>query len=221
MPINYLLPALLLLSVTTCAQLKQRAIFYETFESSLCSGTMILDSLGYFFQEGGCGCDPMTTISFGRYTIDNGGVVSLRYLPKDSLGGIREIRRRHTQPDSMLTITIYDRWNVPVDGMYGFKLYGSDRDTVVRTNEHGQIIVPRREAKHLLIQTLFSLYEEQEDLLAGNENRIDIYLTLPYTYMNFTVLRFRQPENGQLELRKDGLYDLKSGRQIYCRGKSD
>lgn len=183
-------------------------------ENGLCSQTIIIDSSGYFFKEQGC--EGNSTISFGRYKISKGNIISFYFLPFDSLPPIREIKRFKNTNDSTLTFTLIDRYGKPFPSSFNLEAVDINGKTeTVYSIENGKVILNRNHYSDLLITPLLWIYKEQAPLVTGDENQIEVHFNLPDLFLTYSPITTEVPKKLQLVLKDDGLYKLDKKTKVY------
>jgi hypothetical protein len=212
---------LLFLTVSVCTagncQLKSTKRF-TIWKGGLCDETIILDSLGYFFKEKGC--EGNSSISFGRYKISKDNIVSFHFLPFDSLKPIREIKRFKDSNDSTITITLYDRDTKPLSYAVNLEaLDSSGKQHGVTADENGRVVLNKKLYKDLLIVPLLWIYGQQPSLVIGDENNIEVYMSLPGLFLAYNEISIDKANKLQLVLKKDGLYRLNRKTKVYSASK--
>jgi len=204
-------------SVAANGQLKSTKSF-TIWKGGLCDETIILDSLGYFFKEKGC--EGNSTISFGRYKISKGNIISFHFLPIDSLQPFREIKRYKDLNDSTITITLYDREDKPVS--YAINLQAVDNggnQHGVSSDGNGKVVLNRKLYKDLLIVPLLWIYGQQPSLVIGDENNLEVRMSLPGLFLAYNEIKIDKGSKLRLVLKKDGLYRLDRKTKVYSASK--
>lgn len=212
---------LLFLTLTLCAaangQLKNTKR-YTIWEGGFCDETIILDSLGYFFKEKGC--EGNSTISYGKYKVSKKDVVSFYFLPIDSLQPFKEIKRFKDSNDSIITITLYDRYDKPLS--YAINLEAIDnsgKQHGAYTDEDGRVFLDRKLYKDLHILPLLWIYGQQPTIGIGDENNIEVHMALPSLFLIYKEISIDKGSKLQLILKKDGLYRMNGKTKVYSASK--
>lgn len=208
---------LLVLTIFTSVvygQLKRTTHFSRSIVTRLCSQSIVLDSLGFFFKEHGCEGD--SYVSFGRYRISKKNVITFFFLPIDSLQPFNEIKRSRDVNDSLLTFSFYDRMGQPINQSSNFEAVRKDSRTEnVRSDTNGKIRLNRMLYRDVLISPILSLYNEQIPLVKGDENNIEVHLALPAIALEFYRINFERPVQEQFIIKTDGLYALDKKTKVF------
>ena len=192
-----------------------RTMHFSSRNGMFCSQTMILDSTGLFFKESGC--ESRSSISFGKFKLGKDNKISFQYLPLDSIHPVAKIAEEETvkESDSLITITFYDRYNSPLDINFGIRL-GDTCNKVheMWTNEIGQIQVNRFLFRYVSLVQFLTMYREI-DGIAIDQKSLKVYLNLPEQFLIHSELQIDKPKRMNLQLKQDGLYDIKLKEIVY------
>jgi hypothetical protein len=214
--LKFIFLAALIVSSSVClGQIGRSRHFSKWGElNGLCSRSLLLDSLGYFFKEEGC--EGRSFISFGHYQVSKSGILTFSHLPADSLHAFQQIRRTKGPADTVLTLTFYDRYGKLLRHVHSFQIIDNNgKQESVWTDNNGQIILDRRLYKDVLITPLIVLFKQQEALVTGEENVIDVFLDLPTMFLMYSEINFERPKSRPLVLKKDGLYEMDKKAKAY------
>lgn len=192
----------------------KRTMFYSKETPPFCSQTMILDSSGIFFHEGGC--EGRSDISFGRYSINSDNILSFQYLSFDSISPVRKViqSQNATLGDSSITLTFYDRYNQALGSAFGI-LIGDTANKVHEswTDSKGQIELNSNTFKYVSLVQLTNIYGDTIKIEIGNSSA-EIYLNLPRVFLIYPELTVSQSGILNLQLRDDGLYSSKTKQLV-------
>jgi hypothetical protein len=167
-----------------------------------------------FFQESGC--ESRSSISFGKYKLGKDNKINFQYLPFDSINPVANITEESVKEgDSLITITFYDRYNRPLGINFGIRL-GDTSNQVheMWTNEIGQIQINRFLFNYVSLVQFLTMYRET-DGIAIRQKSLKVYLNLPEQFLIHSELQIDRPRRMNLQLRQDGLYDVKSKEIVY------
>lgn len=213
-----LLAILILMSCTDLnAQIRHTKHFIKLGKTHpLCSEMIILDSLGYYFEESGCEGDGH--VSFGKYKLTKNNIISFYPLPLDSLQGLRTIKRIKSSfpSDTILTITIFDRYNHPLAYNLNIDAIALNGEvSSIYTDEKGQILLNRKYHKDVILLTLDKLYGKTETIVYKDDITIEVYLGLPEIFLWLKEITFIESNPFQLALRGDNLYSVRGNIKLY------
>jgi len=194
---------LLAFSRPAMSQLTTTKIFSS--QTNLCSKTIILDSLGYFFIERGC--ESASYVTSGRYNIGKDQVIDFNPLPVSRIEPIKKIVNERVSTDSFLTITFYDRYNGPVDCPF-ILLWGlNDKMQESRTGDSGKLILNRFLFRNVTLRPLVSMYNEVPGIPV-RDSSIAVYFGLPKAFLHYSDPHQDDMEVTPLKLKVNGLYDV-------------
>jgi len=194
-----------LISLTVWGQLPNTKYF--TSRNRLCSSTILLDSLGNFYKEGGC--EGRSYISFGTYKLQ-GNRVDFTFQRFDSLPPIFQIKESTFSNDSIITVTFLTKQGNPLLSCHfsvdAIETSGKFFQTI-GLNDKGQVKVNIKKYKELRLDYLEHIYNKKIRLPINNKD-ISIILSLPQLFFNYPRPRPKSGSRFSLLVREDGLYDL-------------
>lgn len=193
----------------------KRTMFYSKETPPFCSQTMILDSCGVFFYESGC--EGRSDISYGRYSINSGNILSFQYLSFDSMSPVRKViqSQNATLGDSSITLTFYDRYNQVLGSTFAI-LIGDTANKVHEfwTDSKGQIELNSNTFKFVSLVQLTNIYGDTIKIEIGNSSA-EIFLNLPRVFLIYPELTVSQSGTLNLQLKDDGLYSSKTKQLVF------
>lgn len=194
------------------AQLAKQTAF--TAKSGFCSTTFILDSLGYFFREGGC--EGRSSISYGKYKIHKDSVL-FYFESFEKLPAILKKNNSKGSSDTICTITFLTRNGAPVPNNH-FKIDAIDSSgkffKEYKIDDKGSVRLNCNQYKELRLWYLEKIYNKKIRIPLQNGNTI-IVLGLPKLFFYYPNPQVENGENFSLILKEDGLYALDKKEKIF------
>jgi hypothetical protein len=184
-------------------------------QNGRCSKSIILDSAGYFFNESGC--EGRSNICFGRYKLGQDNIIKFHFLPFDSIAPIKEINQVSSTEtnDSNVTISFYDRFGEQLTNNVGILVIDTSNKThEMWTDQKGQIRLNCFIFKELTLIQFITIYGDATNIPISKKS-LKIYLNLPGGFFMYPELILDKPQNINLELKENGLFDPKTKRLAY------
>ena len=208
---------LILVHINANSQFARTRIFSEPTFFSLCGGSIVFDSLGYFFREHGCEND--SYVSLGRYKIFDGNKIELNYISFDSVPLFKKIVYVQDSKDSSNRIRFFDRFNQQLT--FVNLEYATDslkKTERIRLNKNNEFIVSSKSEGWISFSNFWLLYENLNKtgrLFIPVQNKsLDIYLNLPSSYF-YSNLHPDTLKNESMLFKNRGLYSLDGKEKFF------
>lgn len=211
------LPVLLLLFMLainrpSSAQIASTRKFVSS--EGFCRRTMYLDSSGLFFHE--WGCEGRSNVSNGTYSI-KGNKIAFSYARLDSLPPVAKVieSRFANTHDSLITITLYDRYGARLGLLFGVLLIdNSGKFIEVMTEENGTIRANPLHYKYLTTRNVIFLSPNSVAVpLCGKS--VDIYFNFPEEFLIYPEINVDEHRKFDLKLTPAGLYNYRTKTLLY------
>lgn len=216
----YILLLLIISDYCGRGQLKHTTSYSaEASGLSLCSGSIILDSLGFFYEE--AGCEGRGYIAFGKYELLKERKLLLTYLGFDKIKPLIEVTRsaQKNSQDSIISIGFYAKDEVPLNQYYlsvdvidssgkFFKTYYPDK--------FGLIQIKSLTNKTLRIHST-DWFMGETKLIKISKESMKIKFNVPISFFYYKSPRRVKFDNILMVIEADGLYDTKRRKRWFVK----